>query len=282
MPDLLLIDLDGTVYTRNGSIEGAAQALDTLRGDGHVLRFLTNTDSKSTPQILATVRSKGLTIRDEELFTSVTAAEELLREAHNVNLMAVTNSAVAAQLAATFPLARRDKGPAPTHVVIGDVSDQLSYPLLDDAFWALKAGAVLVALQKGRFYLSGEAAHLDTGAFVTALEYGAGVEAIVVGKPSTSFLDLAVASTGLDLPSDRIWVVGDDVTTDVRMGHDAGVHTVLVRTGKFQLQRNLTAVVAPEVVLDSIAELPALLRQPTVADAITASVGRASRPSASR
>jgi HAD superfamily hydrolase (TIGR01458 family) len=253
---VLLIDLDGTVYTRGGAIEGAAAALDELRADGHVLRFLTNTDSKSTPQMLNTIAGKGLSVGVAELFTSVTAVEELLGGVRDPVLMTVTNDAVAGQLRARFP----GHGPVPTHVVVGDVSDRLSYDLMDDAFRALRAGASLIALQKGRFYLSGDVAHLDTGAFVTALEYGAGVEALVVGKPSTSFLDLAVASTGAKPAADEVWVIGDDITTDVRMGHDAGVRTVLVRTGKYAYQRELTGVAAPGHVVNSIADLPALLR----------------------
>lgn len=256
MSELLLIDLDGTLYTRDGVIEGAVEALDELRADGHVLRFLTNTDSRSTPRMLAAVAAKGLPIAAEELFTSVTAAERMLAADPAAVLLPVTNDDVAAQLLARCPA----RGPVPTHVVVGDVSDRLSYPLLDDAFRALRAGAVLVALQKGRFSLAGDGEHLDTGAVVAALEYAAGVEAVVVGKPSVAFLDLAVASTGTAPPADRIRVVGDDVTTDVRMGRDAGVRTVLVRTGKFARQRGLTGVATPEHVVDGIAALPGLLR----------------------
>ena len=140
-------------------------------------------------------------------------------------------------------------------MVVGDLSDRLSYGLMDEAFRAVRDGAALIALQKGRFYLIDGAAHLDTGAFVAALEYGAGVEALVVGKPNTSFLELAVASTGTTPEPERIWVVGDDITTDIRMGHDAGTRTVLVRTGKYAHQRDLSGASVAEYVVDSIAAL---------------------------
>ena len=150
----------------------------------------------------------------------------------------------------------------PTHVVVGDLSERLSYGLMDEAFRAVRSGAALIALQKGRFFLVDGTAHLDTGAFVAALEYSAGVEALVVGKPSTSFLELAVASTGTAPEPERIWVVGDDVTTDIRMGHDAGTRTVLVRTGKYAHQREPAGASVPEFVVDSIADLAHLGRWP--------------------
>jgi hypothetical protein len=45
--------------------------------------------------------------------------------------------------------------------------------------------------------------------------------ATVAGKPSTSVLKPAVASAGGAFPPDRVGVVGDDVTTDVRTSHEA-------------------------------------------------------------
>jgi HAD superfamily hydrolase (TIGR01458 family) len=261
MKSLMLVDLDGTTYTSAGPIAGAADALAELRAAGHVLRFLTNTDSRSTASLLAAVRRRGIEVADGELFTSLTAAEELLKAQELlstggvVRVLPLTNDEVAAQFAARFPVG----GPGITHVVVGDVRENLSYDRLDEAFRALRGGAALVALQRGRFFLDGATPHLDTGAFVAALEFGASVEATVVGKPSTAFLYLAVRSTGDLFAPDRIWVVGDDVTTDIRMGRDAGVRTVLVRTGKWALQRDLPGVPRSDHEIDSLADLPELL-----------------------
>jgi HAD superfamily hydrolase (TIGR01458 family) len=262
---LVLVDLDGTVYTRSGLIDGAVAALAELRAAGHVLRFLTNTDSHPTASLLAALVSRGVPIHEGELFTSVTAAEALLSAAGDTCVLPVTNEAVAAELAGRFPTSRASDvhaSPAPadvTHVVVGDVRSTLSYGLLDAAFRALRAGAELVALQKGRFYLDDAGAHVDTGAIVAALEFAAGVPATVVGKPSVAFLELAARSAGRLFPPDQICVVGDDVLSDVRMGRDAGALTVLVRTGKYQLQRDVPDAPVPSHEIDSLAALPALL-----------------------
>src|SRR3954453_20620724 len=234
---LVLVDLDGTVYTRSGLIEGAVAALAELRAAGHELRFLTNTDSHPTASLLATLVERGVPVREGELFTSVTAAEALLSAALSaageVRVLPVTNEAVAAELARRFPTTPVGA----THVVVGDVRSTLSYELLDTAFRALRAGAELIAMQKGRFYLDDAGAHVDTGAVVAALEFAAGVPATVVGKPSVAFLELAARSAERPFPAGEICVVGDDVLSDVRMGRDAGARTVLVRTGKYSLQR---------------------------------------------
>jgi ribonucleotide monophosphatase NagD (HAD superfamily) len=94
---------------------------------------------------------------------------------------------------------------------------------------------------------------LDAGAFVAALEYGAGVQAQVVGKPSAEFFRLALRDMGLE--ASRVLVVGDDVASDGRGGAAAGCRTALVRTGKFQGTRSELAGFEPDLVLDSIAAL---------------------------
>jgi ribonucleotide monophosphatase NagD (HAD superfamily) len=55
---------------------------------------------------------------------------------------------------------------------------------LNDAFRALIDGAELIALQHNRYWRRADGLVLDVGAYSAALEYGAGCEAVVVGKPA--------------------------------------------------------------------------------------------------
>jgi ribonucleotide monophosphatase NagD (HAD superfamily) len=112
-------------------------------------------------------------------------------------------------------------------------------------------------LHKNRFWHAGEERGwvLDAGPFVAALEYAAGVEAEIVGKPSGAFYELALADIGL--PAGEVLVVGDDVVNDVRGGASAGCRTALVRTGKFEEGAAARAGVRPDLMLDSMADLAA-------------------------
>jgi ribonucleotide monophosphatase NagD (HAD superfamily) len=55
-------------------------------------------------------------------------------------------------------------------------------------------------------------------------------------------------------------MVGDDIESDVLAAQRAGITGVLVRTGKFQPEDLRAADGTPDHVIDSFAELPALLR----------------------
>jgi len=248
----ILLDLEGTLYAKGEPIPGATAAVAALREQGHVLRFLTNTDSKPLVRVAADLEGFGLRIRQEELFTPVVAAQRLL-EAAGGNAYLVVAEALRTEFKAVAC--------APcTHVLVGDCRDTLDYSLLDGAFRALRAGAQLVALQRGRYFKRADGDHLDTGAVVAALEYAAGCQAVVVGKPSAEFFTLAADSAGT--PVTGCVVVGDDATTDIAGGRAAGAVTVQVRTGKFADQQAEGLTGGASHTIDSIVDLPDLLAGP--------------------
>ncbi len=59
-----------------------------------------------------------------------------------------------------------------------------SYLNLNRAFHELDAGAELYCLHRNQWWQTANGPRLDAGAFVAGLEYVAGVEATVLGKPS--------------------------------------------------------------------------------------------------
>ncbi len=249
----ILCDLDGTIYSSGATVDGAARALSELRELGCVIRFLTNTDSKPEALIESDLRARGVDVRADELFTPVTAARRYLATAGRVNVLPVVSSVLLDTFA---PFVGRAGEPV-THVIAGDARDTLSYPLLDGAFRALRAGAQLIALQRGRYFKRADGDHIDTGAIVAALEYASGSTAIVLGKPSQDFLKLAAQSAGAE--PREVWIVGDDATTDIAMGNAAGATTVQVRTGKYPDQAAERATIRAVHEIDSIASLPALV-----------------------
>jgi HAD superfamily hydrolase (TIGR01458 family) len=247
----VLLDLEGTLYAGQKLLPGAQEAVEELRAQGLTLRFLTNTDSRPAADLLAGLAGFGLTVGADELFTPVHAAREYLAARPGARVYPLLSQALRPEFGAAGPGAF-------THVLVGDCRDTLDYPALDAAFRAVRAGAELLALQRGRYFKREDGDHLDTGGVVAALEYAAGVGARVLGKPSPDFFALAAASAGAEAA--QCVAVGDDSTTDVAGGKAAGLRTVQVRTGKYADQLADGTLVAADHVLDSVADLPALLK----------------------
>ena len=95
---------------------------------------------------------------------------------------------------------------------------------------------------------------LDAGAFVAGLEYAAGIQAEVVGKPTRAYFEPALGA--LEASAEETTMVGEDVNADIGGAKSAGMRAVLVRTGKFREEPLAEAEPPPDAVLESIAALP--------------------------
>jgi HAD superfamily hydrolase (TIGR01458 family) len=148
-------------------------------------------------------------------------------------------------------------------VLVGGVDETretlevFAWDRIDAAFAEVRGGARLVCLHRNRWWQTTRGPRLDAGAVVAGLEYAAAVEAEVVGKPSRAFFEAALAA--LDARPEETTMVGDDVESDVGGGKALGMRGVLVRTGKFEEQSLAAADPQPDAVIDSIADLPAVL-----------------------
>lgn len=235
-------------------IPGAVETIRDLRGRGTPFLFTTNTSRKSRRAIIASLAEMGLELREGEVFSAPVAAAEWLaaRGVRRVQLLLPQSTH---EDFAAFEVTDVD----PEMVLVGDLGEGFTFARLNAAFHSLRAGAGLVALHRNRFWLPAGGPTLDAGPFVAALEYAAGVEATLVGKPSAEFFRTAATRSGV--PLEGLAVVGDDIDSDVRGARAAGLVAIQVRTGKFDasIQEELLPGERPQHVVDSIADLPRLI-----------------------
>ncbi len=248
----VLLDLDGTVFIGDRLVPGAAEAIAALRRSGLPLRFGTNTTRMSRTSLVERMRRLGVELEIAEVFTAPLAASSWLEKRGLWNLSLCVPEATHADFA-HFTI---DDG-SPQAVIIGDLGPGWDFKRLNRAFRQLMEGAEFVALQRNRYWETGEGLALDAGAFVTALEYATGREATIVGKPSQAFFQAAAESMGVDLC--HVVVVGDDIGADVAGAQACDAAAVLVRTGKFREGSLSSGSAKPDLILDSVASLPLAL-----------------------
>jgi phospholysine phosphohistidine inorganic pyrophosphate phosphatase len=245
---LVLFDLDGTLYNGPSPIPGAIQTVAWLRAQGLAVRFVTNTTSRGRAALAERLLQLGFQAGEMEVYNPTAVAGDYLRARGASAYILVKPGALS-----DFSGLRQDDE-KPDYVVIGDLGDGWTYATLNKAFRLLHAGARLIALGMSRYWLASDGLRLDVGPFVAALEFAAGVKAIVLGKPDAAFFRLVVAEAGV-APSEAL-MVGDDVLVDVAGAQAAGLRTALVRTGKFE-ERDLTLGISPDLILASVADLQA-------------------------
>jgi len=247
-PGGLLLDIDGTLYVGDEPVPGAPEAVRALALRALPIRYLTNTTRFSRRELAGRLRALGFPAGDDELFTAPVAAAAWLA-AEGIRRIALYVPQSTLEDFAAFDQVERD----PEAVVVGDLGEAWTFGAMNRAFRQLLGGARLVALQRNRYWRTPDGLTLDAGAFVAALEYGANVEALLVGKPSAEFFRLAAAS--LAPAGAPPLVVGDDIETDIAGARAAGLPAALVRTGKFREESLAAASIRPDLVLQSAAEL---------------------------
>ncbi|MBV8065384.1 MAG: TIGR01458 family HAD-type hydrolase [Actinobacteria bacterium] len=253
----ILLDVDGVLQVSGEPIPGAPEAVARLRGDGHRLRFLTNTTTRSRARLAEELNGVGFELDQSEIQTTAAAA---VRALHGRRVLALTMHAIVGDLDGIELV-----GEGAEAVLIGGADETpetnlvFSYMNLARAFAELELGAQLYSLHKNRWWQTKLGPLLDSGAFVAGLEYAAEVEAIVLGKPAPSYFEAACEE--LDTDPELAWMVGDDLESDIAGAQALSMRTVLVRTGKFRPDTVERSRVRPDGIVSSIAQLPDWLEE---------------------
>jgi HAD superfamily hydrolase (TIGR01458 family) len=241
----LLLDLDGVIVSAGKAVAGSVDAVNELERRGTTYRIVTNTSLVSRRSLSGFAATLGNAIPPERFQSALSASAAYAARVFPGQPLFVLSSADAKQEFDGQRLLTHEEAASPgaraAAVIIGDSPDELTYANLNVAFRLVRGGARLIGMHRNPWWLTPDGPTLDSGAYVTGLEFAAGVRAQVIGKPSPAFFSLAVdalrreASTGSRLRRSEIAMVGDDLKTDVLAGQRAGLRGVLVLTGKHGL-----------------------------------------------
>lgn len=254
----LLIDIDGVLVVSWQALPGALEAYTRLRRADVPMRFVTNTTSRTRAGIIEGVRGAGFPVQPDEVITVATAAVAYLKQAHpGARCLLLNNGDLGPDLDGLDVVAP-DADPGDVDVVLlGGAGPEFSYDRLNHALACLLEGAAFVALHRNLLWRTSKGLALDTGAFVAGLEQAACRNAVLIGKPASAMF--AAGASALGLPADRVAMVGDDPVSDTRGAMAASLTGVQVRTGKFREEQLWSGGPAPDVLLDSFADVPGWL-----------------------
>lgn len=221
----VFFDLSGVLYEGEDVFPGALDAVQAALDQGKTVRFVTNTATRSAEDILMKLQGLGFPAEADMLFTAPMAARAYVAE-RNLRPLCIVHSAIEDCFDG---LATEGD---PDCVILGDAREGLHYESLNRAFRLCMEGAPLIGIGRNKYFSSDGRLMLDAGAFIHALEWAAGVEAVIMGKPGQAFFAQVVAST--EFKAAQCLMVGDDVQGDVVGAVNAGLQGCLVCTGKYR------------------------------------------------
>ncbi len=247
----LVLDIDGVLYHAGEPIPGGPEALQEIRRRGYLLRFLTNITRRSRATVAERLGKMGYAVATEEVLTASYLTASYLRLLGRPRCWVLLDGDGLSEFAGV-----EQSEEDPDYVVLGDLAESFSYDLLNRVLRALWRGAGFIAMQADPYDLGRDGPTVNVGGWLALLERASGRCATLIGKPSPIAFQMALQELGVE--SEAAAVVGDRVESDIAGGKNAGMRTILVRTGHFRPQ-DLEGPVQPDLVIASLAELPRYL-----------------------
>ncbi|ANY08796.1 HAD hydrolase-like protein [Pseudonocardia sp. HH130630-07] len=253
--DILLADLDGTLYRGPVVVPGAVAAVRDAAQRGVPTAYVTNNASRSPADVAEHLAELGFPVRTADVRTSAQAGAALLAERvpAGASVLVLGTEALAEEVRAQGLVVVGTAAGA--DAVIQGHSPDTGWRQLTEAVVAVRAGAVWVATNVDLTLPTDRGALPGNGSMVQVVRNATGVEPAVAGKPGARLLREGQGSARRPL------VLGDRLDTDIAGAHALGEPSLLVLTGVSQAPDLLAA--PPDLRPTYIgADLAALARDP--------------------
>jgi len=268
-----LMDMDGVLVHEQHMIPGADRFLSLLRERELPFLVLTNNSLFTRRDLSARLRTSGLDVPENAIWTSALATARFLGDQRPGGSAFVIGEAglTTALHAAGYTLTEQD----PDYVVVGETRTY-SFSRLTQAIRHIVAGSRFIATNPDPSGPSTEGPLPATGSLAALISTASGVSPYYVGKPNPLMMRSALNT--IDAHSESTAMVGDSMKTDIVSGLEAGLETILVLTGVTSPDEVDRFTYRPSRIVNSIADLiPELESSGTESKVATRSGGRRRR-----
>ncbi len=245
-----LIDMDGVIVRGHELIPGADAFIERLHGRGIKFLILTNNPMYTPADLSHRLQRLGVNITPDHLYTSALATAAFLKaQKPNGTAFVLGESGLTEALhEAGYVITDHQ----PDYVVLGETMSY-SYARITHAVRLIQEGARFIATNPDPAG-PGEGGLVPAcGAVAALIETATGVRAYFIGKPNPLMMRTALRFLGEH--SENAIMVGDRMDTDIRVGTEAGMETVLVLTGVTAREMVERFPYQPVRIVNSVADL---------------------------
>jgi NagD protein len=245
-----LIDMDGVLVHGERAVPGAPEFICRLRDGGHKFLILTN-NSRYTPLDLQHRLNKiGFDVDAGAIYTSAMATAAFIASQKPVGSAYILGGTGLYQAMNNVGYVLTDYNP--DYVILGE-ADSYPYDKIIRAAQLIDAGAPFIATNPDTSGPTENGIVPACGAVAALLEKATQFKPYFVGKPNPLIMRLALRFLGEH--SENTVMVGDNMNTDIRVGLESGLETILVLSGFTSREAILKFPYRPNHVLGSVAEI---------------------------
>jgi NagD protein len=249
-----LTDMDGVLVHEEEPIPGAADFIEALKASGQGFLVLTNNSIYTPRDLRARLLGSGIDVPERSIWTSALATAQFLADQRPHGTAYVVGEAglTTALHDIGYVMTERD----PDYVVLGETRTY-SFEAITRAIRLVEGGARFIATNPDVSGPSPAGPLPATGSVAALISAATGRSPYFIGKPNP--LMMRSALNRLEAHSETTVMIGDRMDTDIISGLEAGLRTVLVKTGSTRADQVETFPYRPTRVVDSIADLVPLV-----------------------
>jgi len=259
---LFLIDLDGTIYLGDKLIKDSDKFINILKKKNKEYVFMTNNSSKSKQQYVEKLNDFGMGITEENIFSSNEATSLYLKKKFsNARVLYMGTDESANEMMkwgidVSIPCKGNYDEPFDVAVLAYDTT--MTYEKLATFCLVLRKGIPFLSSHPDLNCPSIEGPLPDNGSFIELIATSTGrrPEAII-GKPNFGMIEIALNKYNLQ-KNDMI-IIGDRLYTDIKMGYDNDVDTLLVLSGETKEKDVAKSDISPSYIIESLGKLSHIL-----------------------
>jgi|WetSurMetagenome_2_1015567.scaffolds.fasta_scaffold71718_1 4-nitrophenyl phosphatase len=256
----IALDLDGVVYEGAQPLTGSIAAIALLRRLAFKVYFVTNNSSKTRVAIATKLAKMGVSVDQNEIFTSGYAAAVLisrLMQAGKRRVIVIGSDGLRSEIS---QIGAEITATAPCDFVVVGLDTGFTYEKICVALDALLGGALFVACNLDPvFPTEGGRLLPGCGPEIAALELASRRKPDhIAGKPNTFLLEMLAGHSKVQ--PHEILVVGDNLESDIAMANEYGALSVLVRQNNDAgLSASWMPKQKPGLVVQSLEKLASLI-----------------------
>lgn len=243
----VMFDIDGVLEFQGQAYPGAVELLEFLRNKGVVIRVISNSTLKSRQVCTEKLNRHGFGVTEAEVITASWATARYLKTLTPKSCWVMLKGKGLDE----FKEFNMDDE-SPEYIVLGDFREEFKFENMNKALKLLLQGTKLIVMIPEKVDHSLGGVELTVGAYGRMLEDAARIKATYIGKPSTYMFDIAIDSMGIDRT--EVLMVGDRVSTDIIGARQAGMPSVLVKTGEFKPD-DLEGDIQPDFIVETVGDI---------------------------
>jgi HAD superfamily hydrolase (TIGR01457 family) len=247
---LFILDMDGTFYLGNRMIDGSLDFIRRVGENGKKFVFFTNNASKTSRQYVKKLAGMGCHVDESNVITSADVTVEFLKRNHPGEKVYLLGTPELEDFFIRNGINLVENAP---DIVVVSFDLTMTHEKVAKACKFIREGARFLATHMDLNCPTEDGFIPDCGSICAMITASTGIEPRFFGKPFAETISMISSITGCI--ASEMAIIGDRLYTDIAMGVQNGVTSILVLTGETGRQALERSEVKPDLVFDTIKDI---------------------------